>query len=124
MGISVAPGATGPGSWTWSGYAATPTLFNARNWDALRALFGEKTRLDVASRYPAARAVGYPAGSTACRRSRCSARVASAILTVLGGGVTGLQRSQILVTVGAQSLANAVFWRKLQRPKLLKIRQC
>jgi RNA polymerase sigma-70 factor (ECF subfamily) len=26
-------------------------LFNARDWDALRALFGEETRLDVVSRY-------------------------------------------------------------------------
>jgi RNA polymerase sigma factor (sigma-70 family) len=26
-------------------------LFNARDWDGLRALFGEETRLDVASRY-------------------------------------------------------------------------
>jgi RNA polymerase sigma factor (sigma-70 family) len=26
-------------------------LFNARNWDALRTLFGEETRLDVVSRY-------------------------------------------------------------------------
>jgi len=26
-------------------------LFNARNWDGLRALFGEETRLDVVSRY-------------------------------------------------------------------------
>src|SRR5262249_54925463 len=26
-------------------------LFNARDWDALRALFGEETRLDIVSRY-------------------------------------------------------------------------
>ena len=38
------------------GYAPTLTLFNdAPEWEALRALFGEETRLDVVSRYPAAR---------------------------------------------------------------------
>jgi RNA polymerase sigma-70 factor (ECF subfamily) len=61
-------------------------LFNARDWDALRALFGEETRLDVVSRYQrqGRSAAQYytqygdiaprRAGSTACRRSRCSAR--------------------------------------------------
>jgi RNA polymerase sigma-70 factor (ECF subfamily) len=69
MGISVAAvkgalvraranvAAASPPGATWSGVVDVERLrryadlFNARDWDALRALFGEETRLDVVSRY-------------------------------------------------------------------------
>jgi RNA polymerase sigma-70 factor (ECF subfamily) len=69
MGISVAAvkgalvraranvAAASPPGATWAGVVDVERLrryadlFNARDWDALRALFGEETRLDVVSRY-------------------------------------------------------------------------
>ena len=69
MGISVAAvkgalvraranvAAVSPSGATWAGVVDVERLrryadlFNARDWDALRALFGEETRLDVVSRY-------------------------------------------------------------------------
>lgn len=46
-----APGATGAGVADVERLRRYAHLFNARDWDALRALFGEETRLDVVSRY-------------------------------------------------------------------------
>jgi RNA polymerase sigma-70 factor (ECF subfamily) len=46
-----APGATGAGGVEVERLRRYAHLFNARDWDALRALFGEETRLDVVSRY-------------------------------------------------------------------------
>jgi RNA polymerase sigma-70 factor (ECF subfamily) len=69
MGISVAAvkgalvraranvAAASPPGATWAGVVDVERLrryadlFNTRDWDALRALFGEETRLDVVSRY-------------------------------------------------------------------------
>jgi RNA polymerase sigma-70 factor (ECF subfamily) len=46
-----APGATATGTVGVEQLRRYADLFNARDWDALRALFGEETRLDVVSRY-------------------------------------------------------------------------
>ncbi len=46
-----APGATRAGVVDVERLRGYADLFNARDWDALRALFGEETRLDVVSRY-------------------------------------------------------------------------
>ena len=46
-----APGATRAGVVDVERLRRYADLFNARNWDALRTLFGEETRLDVVSRY-------------------------------------------------------------------------
>jgi predicted DNA-binding protein (UPF0251 family) len=45
-----APGATWAGGVDMERLRHYADLFNARDWDALRALFGEETRLDVVSR--------------------------------------------------------------------------
>lgn len=46
-----APGEVAPGTVDMERLRRYAELFNARHWDALRALFGEETRLDVVSRY-------------------------------------------------------------------------
>ena len=55
MGVSVAAvkaaGAREAGAVDVERLRRYADLFNARDWDALRALFGEETRLDVVSRY-------------------------------------------------------------------------
>lgn len=46
-----APGASHSGAVDQARLRRYAELFNARDWDGLRALFGEETRLDVVSRY-------------------------------------------------------------------------
>jgi RNA polymerase sigma-70 factor, ECF subfamily len=51
VAAACAPGASRRGDADLERLRRYADLFNARDWDALRALFGEETRLDVVSRY-------------------------------------------------------------------------